>query len=65
VQQRGFDRACVEMQARENLGNGYGVSDIRLAAAPLLSLVRLRAELVRFLDRRDVGSRKVGFESWD
>ena len=63
MQQRRFDRACVEMQARENLGDGYRVSDIRLAAAPLLSFVRLCAELVRFADARDVGSREVGFES--
>ena len=46
VQQRRFDRAGVEMQAGEDLGDGDGMRDVGIAVAPLLALVRLGAELV-------------------
>ena len=62
VQQRGFDRARVEVQPREDFRDGYRVSDVRVAAAPLLALVSLRAVLVRGLDAGHVRARQVRLE---
>ena len=65
VQQSGFDRARVEVQPGEDLGDRDRMGDVGIAAAALLAAVRLRAELVRLGDRTDVGVRQVGFELCD
>ena len=62
VQQRSLDRAGVEMQAGEDLGDGDGMRDVGIAVAPLLALVRFGAELVGGGDARQVVARQVALE---
>src|SRR6185312_14914792 len=65
VQQRGLDGAGVEMQAGENLRDGYGMCDVGIAVAAFLALVRLRGELVGLRDAREVGGGQVRLELRD
>jgi hypothetical protein len=50
------------VQAGQDLGDGDGMGDVRIAVAPLLALVSLGAELVGGADARQVRAREVAFE---
>src|SRR5690606_35265178 len=60
VQQCGLDRARVEVEAGEDLSNRYGMSDVGLAAASMLAVVNLSAELVGFGNSGQVLGGQVG-----
>jgi hypothetical protein len=51
------------VQSRQNLGYGNGMGNVSSAAAPLLSLMQFRAELVGFNDSAQLFRWKVGFKS--